>query len=962
MADAIVNLALEQLVKITARRIVEEVRLVGGVKKEVKKLRSNLEAIQAVLLDAEERQIKGDRDVRRWLDQLKDTSYDMEDVLDEWNTEIMRLQVEGDPEDAPAPKQKVPSFFPCSCFGIKEVVLRRDIAGKIKELNKELDNIAKEKDAFNLKKMKSTKARKQVQTTPFVDVAEIRGRVSEKDFLVSKLLDERNEEQKDLPVISLIGMGGIGKTTLAQLAYNNDKVKSHFDTRVWVCVSDPFDEFRVAKAILEGLKCPTDNLGELESLLQCIHQSITGKKFLLVLDDVWSEDHNKWESFYLYLKNGSYGSKVLITTRSDRVALIMGSVDPIIMEKLSEDECWLVFTQFAFFGRPLKECKKLEKMGKEIVAKCDGLPLAAKTIGSLLRFKRPRDKWQQILDSEIWTLEEIEEGLFSPLMLSYNDLPFEIRQCFLYCAIFPKDHDIKKDHLIKLWMAQGYLGFDNDTEMEVIGQEYFDHLASRSFFQEFQKDDDGNIESCKMHDIVHDFAQFLSKNEYFTVEIHHDLVINTSNEKARHSMLTLNYGATLPISICSIKSLRTLLTDCEDSERSMYSLPDDVLPNLFGELTSLRALEISPKFGRSDLITAIPEEVKKLIHLKYLNLSGQDVEELPETFCELYNLQTLDISRCMRLKELPEGMGKLINLRHLMNYHTNSLSYMPKGIEKLTCLRTLSEFVSSSDGSNATLACLKDLKHLRGKLEIRGLQNVTNVSEVKRMQILSNKEHLFYLILTFNESAEATYFGYAREGERKIDDDELLLKALQPLPNLEKLDINGYRGSTFCSDWIMSLTGLRELLLGCCNNCMHLSPLGKLPSLESLRIYEMRVKKVVTGIESDGAFSSSTSVILFPKLKVLEFSSMSEWEEWDYGNTILPCLASLSINFCPKLRALPDALLQGAKKLQHLEISYSDLLEERYRKGTGEDWQKISHIPNINFNDSYLQGGPFPLR
>ncbi|XP_044496569.1 putative disease resistance protein At3g14460 [Mangifera indica] len=506
-------------------------------------------------------------------------------------------------------------------------------------------------------------------------------------------------------------------------------------------------------------------------------------------------------------------------------------------------------------------------------------------------------------------------------------------------------------------MAQGYLGFDNDTEMEVIGQEYFDHLASRSFFQEFEKDDDENIISCQMHDIIHDFAQFLTKNEYFTVEINEgseELVINTSNEKARHSMLTLYGGATFPISICSIKSLRSLLID---RTFPMYSLPDDVLPNLFGKLTSLRALKISEKYRRLNLIIAfpaIPKEVKKLIHLKYLNLSDQDVEKLPETLCELYNLQTLDISWCRKLKELPEGMGKLINLRHLINDGTYSLSYMPKGIEKLTCLRTLSKFVSSSDGSKAcsTLACLKDLKHLRGRLEITGLGNVTNVSEVKRMQILSSKKSLFDLTLMFDKDGE---------GERKKDDDELLLDALQPHPNLEKLGVYRYRGSTFHSDWIMSLTGLKELSLTCSGNCLYLSPLGKLPSLESLRIACSRVKKLVTGIESDGAFSSSTSAILFPKLKVLKFSSISEWEEWDYGNTILPCLASLSIKYCRKLRALPDGLLQGAKNLQHLKIYKSDLLGERYRKGTGEDWQKISHIPNIKFNRSYLQGGPLPL-
>ncbi|XP_044496579.1 putative disease resistance protein RGA3 [Mangifera indica] len=616
MADAIINLALEQLLQITAKKIKEEVRLVGNVENEVKKLRRNLKAIQAVLPDAEEKQVK-DEAVRQWLDQLKDTSYDMEDVLDEWNTEIMKLQVEGELKDAPAPKQKVPSFFLCSCFRIKQVVLRRDIAQKIKELKGNLDSIVEEKDKFKFKKMKSIEIPKRVPSTSFVDMTKTYGREDEKNSLVSKLLDERNEEQKSLHVISLVGMGRIGKTTLAQLAYNNDKVISNFDTRIWVCVSNPFDEFRVAKAIIEELKCPTNNLVELQSLLRCIHESIKDKKFLLVLDDVWLEDYDKWESFYNCLTNGSHGSKVLITTRKDTVASIMGLVYLVILKELSEEECWLLVKRFAFSGRPPKECEKLEEIGREIVAKCKGLPPATKTIGSLLRFKKTRDEWQRILDSEIWKLEEIEKGVLSPLMLSYNDLPSMIRQCFSYYAIFPKDHNIKKDHLIKLWMAQGYLGFDNDTEMEVTGQEYFDYLVSRSFFQEFQKDEDENIINCKMHDIVHDFAQYLSKNEYFTMEINggsKELVINTSNEKARHLMLMLNHKATFPISICSIKSLRSLLIDCKGFKELVSN---DVLPTLFGESTCLRALDISLGFRRAlkmslgfssaNFITTIPQ-------------------------------------------------------------------------------------------------------------------------------------------------------------------------------------------------------------------------------------------------------------------------------------------------------------------------------------------------------------------
>ncbi|KAK9233594.1 hypothetical protein WN943_023845 [Citrus x changshan-huyou] len=272
----------------------------------------------------------------------------------------------------------------------------------------------------------------------------------------------------------MVGMGGIGKTTLAQLAYNDNDVINNFEIRVRVCVSDPFDEFNVAKATIEELEGSAIDLHELNSLLRRIGANIAGQKFFMVLDNLWTDDYRKWEPFRNCLMNGLRGSKILITTRKETVARMMESTDIVYVQGLSELECWSLFRRFALSGRTPSECDQLEGIGRGIVRKCKGLPLAAKTIGSLLQFKRTKEEWQSALDSEMWQLEEFEGGLSAPLFLSYNDLPFEIKRCFSYCAIFPKSSYLKKDELVKLWMAQGYIVLKGNNEMKV------EEITSRS--------------------------------------------------------------------------------------------------------------------------------------------------------------------------------------------------------------------------------------------------------------------------------------------------------------------------------------------------------------------------------------------------------------------------------------------------------------------------------------------------
>ncbi|KDO59545.1 hypothetical protein CISIN_1g010462mg [Citrus sinensis] len=508
-------------------------------------------------------------------------------------------------------------------------------------------------------------------------------------------------------------------------------------------------------------------------------------------------------------------------------------------------------------------------------------------------------------------------------------------------------------------MAQDYLSEKGPKEMGDIGEEYFNILASRSFFQDFYKGYGGEIYKCKMHDIVHDFAQYLCSNGCLTVEIHsgeQSTISSFGETKILHLMLTLHRGASVPIPIWDnvkgLRGLRSLLV-----ESGEYSWSNEILPQLFDKLTCLRALklEVREQGLYTNFIKKIPTNIEKLLHLKYLSLFGQKkIEKLPETLCELYNLERLNVDHCKNLRELPRGIGKLRKLMYLHNEGTDSLRYLPAGIGELIRLRSVRKFVVGGGYDRAcSLGSLKKLNLLRD-CRIRGLGDVSDAGEARRAE-LEKKKSLLKLGLHFGHSRDGDEERAGRR-ENEEDEDERLLEALGPPPNLKKLRIDEYRGrrNVVPISWFMSLTNLRFLFLFGWRNCEHLPPLGKLPSLEYLEIEGMKsVKRVgneFLGVESD---TDGSSVIAFPKLKHLTFWVMNALEELDFETAIkreiiiMPRLSSLTIWSCRKLKALPDHLLQKTT-LQKLHIRRCPILEERCRKETGEDWPKIRHIPEIS--------------
>ncbi|XP_050141348.1 putative disease resistance protein RGA3 isoform X7 [Malus sylvestris] len=948
MADAIVSVLLERLASATFHYIEDKVKNVLDVKKYVQEFTSNLKAVQAVLQDAERRQVE-DESVRNWLDNLKEISYQMGDVLDEWNYEILRQQVEKQEREGAAalvPEKKVRFSVSsgCFCFGqVSQVFLHDDIAARIKELNESLTLIYKQRKMYGFHIEKGTQRLEQRITSSFVDVSNIFGRENEKDVLITKLLTDSSEQGRGTLIIPIVVLGGMGKTTLAQLVYNDPKVKNHFEKRIWVCVSDPFEEIKIAKAII-GNNPPSSN--ELDDVLRSVSASIEGKKFLLVLDDVWTRDRKKWEQLEAALiQSGAKGSRIVVTTRQHEVADMMRATSHMIsMGELGEQFCLLIFNHMAFYGKEVNESNKFEDISREIVKKCKGLPLAAKTLGSLMRNKRTRREWQDVLRSKIWDLEDVEQKVFQPLLLSYYDLTPTVKCCLLYCVVFPKDYEFDRDCLINLWMAQDYLNSKGNKDKGMIGQTYFDNLVARSFFQDFEKDrGSGKVVSCKMHDIVHDFLQFLTKNECLIIEGEGATnEIAALGDRVRHLTLALVPKGPLSPAISSFncKNLRTLTTfNCEITTISSEFLL---------KLKCLRTLNLSGEWVYGNDFEELPEEIGQLIHLKHIDLSDNgNLKKLPDAICELYNLCTLRLFGCRSLAELPDNMRKLISLKHLYIEGCISLKYSPKGIGRLTSLQTLDKFVACCGDKEEALQ-FEDLRtlNLQGSLVVQVSGDVKDVNEVEKAQLWDQKK-LFHLGIDCRDM-------HYRQTKSSVE----ILNVLRPHKDLEALDIVGHTGTAW-PIWMASLNHLRIVTIVGWEECEFLPPLGKLPSLEILTIARMqRVRKVggeFLGIEDQTSFKSSPS--LFPKLKELRLRRMDNWEEWEGVEgwkkeeseiTIMPCLSYLEIYFCPDLKTLPDFLCKVP--LQNLIVNRcSRILEKRCEQGSGEEWPKISHISNIHF-------------
>ncbi|KAL5547543.1 hypothetical protein UlMin_002774 [Ulmus minor] len=858
----------------------------GGknIVKLLEELKINLRSANVVLNDAEVKQLTN-QDVKNWVDDLTDVIYKADFLLDKIDTEASRRKRED--ESAASKASKLLNFVSTSFSSFEKTMIV-----EVQEILEKLNLLLGQIDRLGLKEVQ-TRSLQRLRAPFVVKESDVYGRDQDKEKIVELLLSDDASVQ-NLSVIPIVGMGGVGKTTFAQLVYKDRRVQEHFDVKEWVTVSEEFDVFQITKIIFETVTSEKCNIGNLFVLQGELNKALAGKKFLLVLDDVWNENYELWNELKSAFQSGAHGSKIIVTTRSEIVALTMGNVAMHELQLVSDEDCWEIFAKHVFNDNVDSKARtELEEVGHGIVKRCKGLPLAVISMAGLLRSTSNPEEWRKILNSDIWQLQfqqNLKNNVVPALWLSYQFLPPCLKRCFAYCSIFPKDYQFHQDDmkmLIWLWMSGGLLQAEKGKKIEEVGEEYLQDLIVRSFFQYSSDQDETKL---VMHDIVHDLAMFISGEFSFWFGDSNDL----HNLPTKTRQLSYGKGREVLTKVLTsqTKSLCTLLALPLSFEffSEKPVLEKSLLHELFMKVGGcLRILSLS-----ESSIMEVPDSIENMKYLRYLDLSRTDVKELPDSICTLYKLQILLLEDCRQLARLPAKFSALVDLRHL-NISGTGLTEMPPQMCNLRNLQTLTDFVlGENDGWR--MEELGELQLLEGRLRISGLKNIVDVGDVSKVN-LKNKKLSELILLWGGESNDMD-----SKKEREI------LEALQPHTNLEMLRIDGYRGTLF-PDWVghESYCNMVELELINCKNCCMLPPFEQLPSLRRLCI------------EGFDGFVSIGNEFCCSSLEDLTLQGMDSLE-WSFGNGqeggSFSRLKELSIIECKKLIVgLPDCPLPSLKEV-----------------------------------------------
>ncbi|XP_074284848.1 putative disease resistance protein RGA1 [Silene latifolia] len=899
---------------------IRQIRSLRGYESELDHLKETIGTIRRVLLDAES---KGQlsHEAQHYIKKLQDAVYDADDLFDEVRT---RAELKQHNKDAKL-FEKVCNLF-SSTINTPSVVI--SMYREVKKIRKKLDGMASNHKRFGFRFDSLPIRERREDTCSYVYSDEvIIGREDDLNKVIHMLLD--SSSQDEMSFLSIVGIGGLGKSTLAQLVFNDDRVTAAFPLRLWTCVSDEnAEEFKVKKILAKILESASDNKHD-GLTMDLVHRKLLGylggKKYLIVLDDVWNEDLEKWLSLKKFLMSGGGGSRVLVTTRSQRTAMVVDEKHKYELTGLSPENSWRLFEMTAFGEKDRQDVNYAEliTLGKKIVEQCSNVPLAIRVVGTLL-YGQDESKWRLFQECGLAKLKDGDNKIMSILKLSYDNLESPLKTCFTYCALFPKDFRINKEKLIRLWMAQGYIvPLDVGQSLEDAGEEYISILLRRCFFQDVEMNKLGGVKSFKIHDLIHDVAQKVAGKGVVAVSS-----IQTNFGDEVHHLFHI--GSKCKESVFLKCKIRSYVRDGFDINFQVAELVKN--------WKFLRTLDLH------DLdIQNLPNSIGKLSHLRYLDLSyNKRLLVLPDSITKLYNLQTLNLKRCEGLQELPKGFAKLVNLRHLDISSCYDLKHMPSGLDKLSCLCFLTWFVVSGESSIGELENLLALKNLRGSFEIIIDHKFMGSVEV-RGGYLRSMNHL-----------EALEIWMQANGNH-----ETLLEKLEPPPSLKRLNLSVYKGATLpfswrgagkVGNWATFLPNLVHIDLFSYPNLLNLPSLSKLLHLKSLSLAFLDKLEYM----EDSTRNGSSREVFFPSLEELKVSFMSELRGWwrgediDCNNHLQPCfsrLSKLDISMCRKLTSFPACVSLEKLKLYAVnkELWFTSL-------GQGNDSVKLREVEVDNLD------------
>ncbi|XP_031395507.1 disease resistance protein RGA2-like isoform X2 [Punica granatum] len=828
MAEPILQGFTQSLLDKIVSLVAEEVSLAWAIKDELRKLQRTLVSIRVVIADAEQWQFH-EHKLRVWLEDLKDVLYDTENVLDEFECEAQRKQVIKHGHML----GKTRHFFSCS----NPLAFRLKVGHKIKEIRMRLNEITAEKDAFNLNQQTNFSSGSRSiwrETHSRVNVSEIIGRDRDRDVIVKRLLCP--DEDKNPYIVSIVGIGGIGKTALAKLVYNDDRVKLHFDSKIWVCVSEEFDLKIILQKIVKSVaQEPTTiqsiHLLELEQLQAKLQELLQDKKFLLVLDDVWSNNRRQWRELRDLLTGGTTGSSVIMTTRSLEVTYAGGSLYDHKLKGLSQGDSISILKKVLEERHGSMTNPELLEIASQIIDKCGGVPLVVKALGGLFCSNPNIRYWRSIVDEGILAMLHEEGDILPIIRLSYDHLPVYLKRLFAFCSLFPKDYVFNNLELREYWKASGLISTSHNNPEETC-HHFIKELFARSFFQDFEEH--GQIFTFKMHDIVHDLALSIAQNEY--------LALNSDTASISDRVRHLSFFARsnnplvrMPQNLKQAKKLQTLLS----LERAGDArLPKEFLKACISNCKYLRVLDLGGL-----IFELLPSDIDSLKHLRYLDLSrNPKIKRLPKSICNLQSLQYLFFNGCENLEELPRDMWKLINLRTL-GIMTKEKSLKNSGIEHLKSLRelwiggcnnleTLFEGINMEGLASLHLLSICNCESLTS-IPMSSLKFLTSLEVLTilncRKLHLSMEEEIFFSclrtlvfiglpkMLTFPKWVQGAGNTLQSLSIRNCQQLGLLPEWLHKLSCLEALGILGCDGISTLPDGVQDLTALRVLRISNCS-------------------------------------------------------------------------------------------------------------------------------------------------